>query len=202
MRHVKGLLAILFIVVLIGLTGCSHPSSRVILLDANKTENAIIVKTTEGELVLDKPNTYTELRDSGAKPSAAREIEPQELQNRYGNLINSLPKLPKHFLLYFDPDASTPTAESKKLFPDIEKAIKERTPCDVNVIGHTDRVGPKSYNIELSLSRARVVHRWLLGQELDIVNITIESYGEEDPLIITPDGVAEPRNRRVEILIR
>jgi outer membrane protein OmpA-like peptidoglycan-associated protein len=38
--------------------------------------------------------------------------------------------------------------------------------------------------------------------EIDIENIVVESYGEEDPIIPTADGVAEPRNRRVELLIR
>ncbi len=196
----KKLLTVFFLVFSIGLTGCS--SSRVILLDVDKTENAIVVKTREGQLVLDKPNTYTELSSSKAKPSAAKEISQQEIQNRYGKLINSAPKPPKHFLLYFDPDATTLTEASKKLFSTIEKAIKDRTPCDVNIIGHTDRTGSKNYNIELSLKRAGSVYNWLLGRKLDIANIVVESYGEEDPLIPTRPGVPEPRNRRVEILIR
>jgi outer membrane protein OmpA-like peptidoglycan-associated protein len=32
--------------------------------------------------------------------------------------------------------------------------------------------------------------------------IEITSHGESDPLVQTPDGVREPRNRRVELSIR
>lgn len=94
------------------------------------------------------------------------------------------------------------TEESEKLFTLIEQSIKERTPCDVNIIGHADRAGSTHYNITLSLNRAKSVHTWFSKQSLDIRAITVESYGEEDPIIPTKDGVSEPKNRRVEILIR
>jgi OOP family OmpA-OmpF porin len=32
--------------------------------------------------------------------------------------------------------------------------------------------------------------------------VTVESYGERAPIVPTADGVSEPRNRRVEIVIR
>ena len=54
----------------------------------------------------------------------------------------------------------------------------------------------------LSLRRAKVLYDWLVSRQLEIVEIIVESYGEEDPLIPTEDGVAEPKNRRVEVLIR
>jgi outer membrane protein OmpA-like peptidoglycan-associated protein len=117
-------------------------------------------------------------------------------------LISAAPKPPEHILLYFDPGATTLTAASRLRLPEVEAAINERIPCDVNIIGHADRAGSKEYNIDLSLRRARTLYDWLAGRQLDIANIVVESYGEEDPLIPTEDGVAEPKNRRVEILIR
>ncbi len=88
------------------------------------------------------------------------------------------------------------------LLPKIEQAINDRIPCDVNIIGHADSTGSKEYNINLSLKRARQVRQWLYNLDLNISTIIVESYGEEDPLIPTADGVPEPRNRRVEILVR
>ena len=184
----------------VGLVGCS--TSRVVLLDSGKTESAVVVKTAQGELVLDQPNSYTELSSSNAKPAAAKQLTQQELQSRYGRLINSAPKPPQRFLLYFTPDAAILTPDSERLLAGIEAAIKERIPCDVNIIGHADRTGSRDYNIQLSLSRAELVRSWLLSRKLQIEKIFVESYGEEDPLIPTKDGVAEARNRRVEVLIR
>lgn len=196
----KTLARVLFLLIAVGLAGCSL--SRVVLLEAGKTQNAVVVKTEAGELVLDEPNTYTELSSAKAKPAAAKVISQQELQAKYGRLISAAPEPPQHFLLYFASGAAALSEESKSLFPEIEAAVKQRSPCDVNIIGHADRTGSKDANIKISLERAKFVHSWLLGRNLEIEKIVVESYGEEDPLIPTPDGVAEPRNRRVEVLIR
>ncbi len=91
---------------------------------------------------------------------------------------------------------------SRRLFPAVATAIEERAPCDVNIIGHADRMGSREYNIALSLKRARVVAGILRQMDLPLEQVTVESYGEEDPVIPTADGVAEPKNRRVEILVR
>lgn len=196
----KKLLPVLLFLFSIALVGCS--TTRIVLLDTDKDANAIVVTTAKGELVLDQPNTFTELSPITTKPAAAKVMDQQELQEKYGQLISSSPLPPVHFLLYFEVDSTMLTAQSKKLFPAVEAAIQNRVPCDVNIIGHADSVGSKKYNIELSLKRARWVYEWLLGRKLDVKNIVVESYGEEDPLIPTADGVPEPRNRRVEILIR
>jgi len=192
--------AIVILVISISCFGCS--SSRVVLLAGDKTESAIVVKTEAGELVLDEPNTYTDLSSAKAKPSAVKKFAQREIQNQYGQLLRSAPKPPIQILLYFQPDSTNLTEASEQLFPAIEKAIRERFPCDVNIIGHADRAGAKDYNTALSLRRARHVHRWLLSRNLEIEDIAIESYGEEDPLVPTKDEVPEPRNRRVEVLIR
>ncbi|MCK5826044.1 MAG: OmpA family protein [Desulfuromusa sp.] len=196
----KKLLPVLFFLFSIALVGCS--TTRIVLLDTDKAANAIIVTTPKGELVLDEPNTFTELSPITTKPAAAKVMDQRELQEKYGQLISSAPLAPVHFLLYFEADSTMLMAQSKKLFPTVEIAIKNRIPCDVNIIGHTDSTGPKKYNIELSLRRARWVYEWLLDRKLAVKNIVVESYGEDDPLIPTPDGFIEPRNRRVEILIR
>lgn len=192
-------LCFLFIL-LLSLSACS--SSRVVLLENGKDANAIVVSTKAGELVLDQANTYTDLSSSASKKAEIKSISAAELQQSYGSLISEAPKAPINFLLYFEPNAAALTSVSKKQLPEIRQAIIDRTPCDVNIIGHADSTGSKEYNIKLSLKRARQVRKWLDKQDLDISNIIVESYGEEDPLIPTADGVPEPRNRRVEILIR
>jgi outer membrane protein OmpA-like peptidoglycan-associated protein len=180
------------------LSACS--SSRVVLLDNGKQQNAIIIKTKASETVLDKANSYAKVSAFGT--SNIKPISSTELQQEYGDLIAIAPKPPIHFLLYFTPDQTTLTTASRQTLPQIEQAIRDRMPCEINIIGHADSPGSKQYNVDLSLKRARFVQQWIASRELDIINTYVESYGEEDPLIPTPDGVSEPRNRRVEILIR
>ncbi len=182
----------------LSLSACS--SSRVILLDNGKAQNAVVVTTKQGQQVLDKKNTYLDISATGS--SAVKPISPQQVQQTYGTLLAAAPKAPISFLLYFETDSTSLTAASQRQLPTISSAIKERIPCDINVIGHADRTGTKAYNIDLSLRRARQIRDWLYTQKLDISTIIVESYGEEDPLVPTADGIPEPRNRRVEILIR
>jgi len=63
-------------------------------------------------------------------------------------------------------------------------------------------VGSIEYNRTLSLKRANAIASILAAQGVQEKLIEITCHGKENPLIRTPDGVAEPRNRRVEISIR
>ncbi len=190
----------IFLILLIALSLSACSTSRVVLLDNGKDANAIIIKTKGGEVVLDEVNTYADL--SSSSTVEIKPLSSEELEQTYGKLIADAPKAPIHFLLYFEPNAINLNVASKMLLPKIEQAINDRIPCDVNIIGHADSTGSKEYNINLSLKRARQVRQWLYNLDLNISTIIVESYGEEDPLIPTADGVPEPRNRRVEILVR
>ena len=70
------------------------------------------------------------------------------------------------------------------------------------VIGHTDRVGAVPYHDTLSLRRAERVRDELVKVGIAAERIRVAGRGEREPLVATPDEVAEPRNRRVEITVR
>jgi outer membrane protein OmpA-like peptidoglycan-associated protein len=72
---------------------------------------------------------------------------------------------------------------------------------DVSVIGHTDTIGTRDYNYQLSLRRARKVADLLASHGVDRNMLDIESHGEDNLLVKTGDQVREPRNRRVEITV-
>jgi hypothetical protein len=73
--------------------------------------------------------------------------------------------------------------------------------AQVSVIGHTDTSGSPQYNQELSERRAAAVERELVRLGVPATSITTIAQGQEDLLVPTADGVREPRNRRVEIVI-
>lgn len=155
-----------FLILALLLSGCS--SSRVILLDGQKTKSAIIVSTQAGQEVLDKPNTYTELSSKSEKPKAKSDITVHDISENYGVLLENTPKPPVSFLLYFKRDSTQLNEDSLKKPPLIKKAIKARIPCDVNVIGHSDTIGTKEYNIMLSKKRAKSIKKWIQNTGLDI----------------------------------
>jgi outer membrane protein OmpA-like peptidoglycan-associated protein len=125
-----------------------------------------------------------------------------QVQAEFGAAMAAQPLPTARFILNFLSDSSKLTNESKKLFPDIMQSWRDRNSTDVSVIGHTDTMGEKQYNYDLSVRRAKKVRDLLVkaGMPEDIIQMT--SHGEENPLIPTPDGKPEPRNRRVEVLVR
>lgn len=178
------------------------PETTVILADNNKTQNAIIVQTEAGSVVIDKPKTSVTLTSSNKKPSNIKAVTQEELNTKFKSVIANTPAKPISFLLYFQTDSTELTQESKDILPLILDEIQKRMPCDINVIGHTDTQGSQKYNVKLALQRAQSIKEWLEVQTDEKPHFKVESYGESDLLVKTDDNVAEEKNRRVELLIR
>lgn len=67
--------------------------------------------------------------------------------------------------------------------------------------GHTDSVGDRTMNQELSERRAATVAGFLIQEfRLPAERLSTRGVGEEQPMIPTGDNVPEPRNRRVHIV--
>ena len=69
-------------------------------------------------------------------------------------------------------------------------------------IGHTDTVGELTNNDRLSAQRAERVKTFLVDIGIPASRIQTAGRGERELLIATGDNVDEPRNRRVEIIVR
>ena len=70
------------------------------------------------------------------------------------------------------------------------------------VTGHTDTKGVAAANDELSLKRAGVVAQLLIDKGAPGARIESVGRGKRELLVKTDDDVDEPRNRRVEIVVR
>jgi len=58
--------------------------------------------------------------------------------------MSSMPTKPKSYILYFKPNSSELTEESKSSLDSAMDYIRRSSPCIVDVVGHTDRVGDSS----------------------------------------------------------
>ena len=110
--------------------------------------------------------------------------------------------MPEQFLLYFETGGSELTVESKALLQRIVQTALARPSVDMSVIGHSDTLGAADTNEALALARATAIAEQLRAQGLANTTMAIESHGERNLLVPTPDETAEPRNRRVEITLR
>ena len=80
--------------------------------------------------------------------------------------------------------------------------VARREAVEVQITGHTDRVGTIADNDRLSMERAQVVRGILLGYGLHADFMRTVGRGEREPLVSTADEQEEPRNRRVEVIVR
>lgn len=79
-------------------------------------------------------------------------------------------------------------------------ASPQLAPYRFRIEGHTDSVGPRRANQELSERRAAQVRDYLVRHGIAAARLEAVGLGEQQLLIPTPDETAEPRNRRVQIL--
>jgi outer membrane protein OmpA-like peptidoglycan-associated protein/opacity protein-like surface antigen len=110
------------------------------------------------------------------------------------------PAPPKQFVVYFEFDKSNLTPEGSKVVLDAAAAYKQTGSARIAITGYTDLSGTQKYNLGLSKRRADTVHAALVRDGVPD-NVIAEAWrGKENPAVPTPDGVREPRNRRVEIV--
>lgn len=180
----------------------AKPKTTVILLDNNKTNSAVDVTTEAGTVTLDKPYTQTSLSAATASPQSVAEADEEEVNKKYKNLIDALPHKPVSMLFYFEEGSSQLVPESKNQIGSLIELIKKEEPCIVDIIGHSDTAGAAQSNYELALNRAQALKLFLEENHVVMKQVTVQSFGESDPLIPTGDDVAEPKNRRVEVTVR
>lgn len=110
--------------------------------------------------------------------------------------------LPRNFLVFFDFDRSDLSAEADAILSDAVAYAKANGSVRIAASGHADRSGSDEYNMALSMRRANAVKARLLALGVMESEIVIDAKGESEPLVATEDGVREPQNRRVEIILQ
>jgi len=191
------------------LTGCArHQAKRdmiVLLPDPDGKVGTITVTTNGGSQVVDKAGYVIEIEEINKAPDAPKPVNENEMNEVFRAALSAQPDSSNRFLLfilYFEHDTTKFTHESKGLFPEFLKTIKNRKPNEVYVVGHTDMVGTEAYNIELSSKRARYVKDLLVSNGIKPGTFFVSYYGKSRPVVPTKNDVPEPRNRRVEVIIR
>jgi outer membrane protein OmpA-like peptidoglycan-associated protein len=185
------------------LLGACGPKTLVVLVpDPDGAVGAVTVSNTAGAVKLDSANQATTSKSPEAPPAAPERLNEAKIQSLFADALAIAPPLPLHFLLYFQSDSIRLTDDSEKRLPEILSAIEERNAMIISVVGHSDTLGDKTYNLALSRRRAQAVQQRLVRMGVDPSAIETTSHGEENPLIKTPDNVSQPQNRRVEVIVR
>ncbi len=183
------------------LAGCAAPKTGSVVLLPERDGRATAVTVQQGgkEALLSQPYAAAHLTANGPQSYAS---SAQEVQGYFAAALAALPAAPMQFTLYFVEGKDELTEESRRLVDNVFAEIARRPVPDVVVIGHTDRVGSDAFNDTLSRQRAEVVRKALLARSIAPEKVLAIGRGKREPIVPTADGVAEPRNRRVEIQVR
>ena len=106
------------------------------------------------------------------------------------------------YLVFFDWDRADLTARARQVVAEAAKATTRVQVTRIEVNGYTDTSGTVKYNQGLSVRRAQTVANELVRDGVPKQAISIQGYGQTRLLVPTADGVREPQNRRVEIILR
>jgi len=183
--------------------GCdriSKPARIVLLPDPAGKVGAVLVRNPSGEQMLNQ--AYAGLQSSSGALQRTTESE-ASVKARYGEVLNARPPRPVTFVVRFETGSATKlTAESIAVVAELKAALKNWPAPQLTVVGHTDRVGGADSNDALSLKRAQTVGQQLIELGIAASSLETAGRGEREPLVETPDGVANAANRRVEITLR
>ncbi len=108
---------------------------------------------------------------------------------------------PETFIVYFGWDSDAVDGSGDRVIDGAVAAADSLGIADFSITGHADRSGPDDYNLNLSLRRADNVKAGLIARGVKEGGISVAGRGEAEPAVATDDGVREPANRRVEIIL-
>jgi OmpA-OmpF porin, OOP family len=190
----------ILVVLALLLGGCASRQGAVVLLpQPDGRPSAVTVEQGSQQVLLEQPYAAAQLTSRGPQPF---QTNAQEVQTQFGAALAARPMPPAQFTLYFVEGKDEFTEESKKLIDGVFTEIAKRPLPDLMVIGHTDKVGSDAVNDPLSRQRAEIVRSALLARGIAVDKVVVVGRGKREPVVPTADGVPEPRNRRVEILVR
>ncbi|MCB1680621.1 MAG: OmpA family protein [Rhodospirillales bacterium] len=135
---------------------------------------------------LESMNELEGLVQQGPQPVAAEEPPPMIPEEAM-------------YLVFFNWDAFDISSSANSVLEAVAKEVAKNPPSQVNVQGHADTSGPSDYNKRLAFKRASAVRDALVKLGVPENLISIESRGEDELLVPTPDNVREPANRRANI---
>ena len=181
------------------LLGACTSTTVVLLPEADGRKTELTVTDSRGDVVLDQPYAGVRRNALRTQPYAS---SADEVKRDFGAALAAQPPREKRFTLHFPEGRDEIADESRAVLDAALAEIAARPVKDVLVVGHTDLVGSGPLNDALARQRAETVRAELIRRGIAADAVQASGRGSREPAVPTPAGVAEPRNRRVEIVVR
>ncbi len=202
MKRGSPLLLSSFSLLFLLMAGCAGQRETYVVMPDAKGQGGSLMVTPKKGAPLKLEGAYASaIGKSGSAPEPAK-LSEEEIRAAFAEALSARPDAPIRFTLYFREGSDELTPDSQKDLESVMAEVRKRPAPDVIVVGHTDKVGFLQDNDRLALKRAEKMRGELLRQGLPADAVLAAGRGEREPLVPTADEVAEPRNRRVEMLVR
>lgn len=93
------------------------------------------------------------------------------------------------------------TARGQQVLDEMAEALGGLGDSRVELIGHTDAIGDRRSNIQLSLDRAGAVKQYLEGLGVPGSRLSVRGAGPDDPVADNDTEEGRARNRRIEFRV-
>ena len=180
---------------------CSSKKTLVVLLpEDNNPSSAVTIGQGDWMTVIDQPMTSARV---GSRGRVKKEVVTSaEVEQDFAQALAAQPPEPISFTLYFEEGSTVVLPESRNILKALFVEVAKRQAVEVQVTGHTDTVGRETENDSLSVERAEAIKDMLVEKGLQANFVRAVGRGERELLILTPDNFREPKNRRVEVIVR
>ncbi len=191
------------ICVFVAVAGCARNKNVFVLVpDRDEHVGSISIKNDAGTATLSQGNDTVSVDSAVSAPKKISPMDQATTQQVFGDALAAEPPAPAFFLLYFGADSTELDAKSEQDLALVPAEIKKRDSRDISINGHADTTGDAEHNMKLSMERAIKIRDYLVENGVDVKYMNIAYHGKGEPLVKTGDNVSEPKNRRVEIIVR
>lgn len=143
---------------------------------------------------------------SGAKDQCPDQPETVNGYQDEDGCPDAIPEAVKQFTgaipgIAFDFGKAKIRASSYAILDKAVQTLTEYPDVKIAVVGHTDNVGVRERNIELSRQRAEAVKSYLVSKHIEASRISAEGMGPDQPVSAENTEAARAKNRRIEFNI-
>jgi len=176
------------------------------MLNENEGQEELISENLEQEIAKEENEiNKTEQIDKAPSMTQNSVAEQQEMEAKKRELDAQFKNASGKFVLkriYFDHNEARLKSESFNELNGIVAYLKDNQNIRAEISGHTDNIGPKDYNENLSLRRARAVVNYLIDNGIEANRLQAKGYGETQPLVSNDDERdGREINRRIELKV-
>lgn len=181
---------------------------EVVDLKTNKKAQVVYSDEVTGEylIVLAEGTTYGLFVEKNGYLHFSKHINFETKSFDFQELVIPLAELSsgKNLTLenvFFKVDSYELLAESETELQLIYTTLLQNPSKKFRIEGHTDNVGSKEYNINLSTKRAEAVYQYLLSKGIKKEQLSFKGYGETKPKSNNQTEEGRAQNRRIEVVI-